>query len=567
MQRDERDGAPGADSSEPEGPSDYTIEDFDNFAPFGGFDEVDENPAAAVAAEDADDDSEQGVLEFESNVGPVADASPADSDPIASPSAGEFILQGSSGPPDQDAAGAEEQATEPVRVPADFVDVERAIDVEGESPVQVEVDMEGDVDAAPTDVVDVELAVDSVGEGPVVDAVEGEGEVEVEVEAAPADLVDTEITGEPVGADPVAAFEDTVEAAFEGGQTAAASEEDDSVGVPDFATFTSDQYMQTTTQEFVDLAREMAQSAGTEHEQSAVSAEIPGLESGIVGLEDIVAAGGDDPAAIPVAQRSNLALRVFTGLALAVIFFASLYDELFVGLFVLVVLFLSVGEFYSALVRSGHRPLGLFGMLGAFSALAGTWVWGLVAVPVAIAATLAATLVFFGMVAERRAPLTNTALTVLGTAWVGGMGAFIFEIIKHDNYGWLIVATVVTVALMDIASYFFGRRVGRHPLAPRVSPKKTIEGLIGGMFIALLVGVAFGLRDPFDLGTGLVLGGIVAILAPLGDLAVSVVKRSIGLKDMGTLLPGHGGLLDRIDAMLFVFPAAWIAFSWTGLLA
>lgn len=372
----------------------------------------------------------------------------------------------------------------------------------------------------------------------------------------------------PLPSVPEIAPEDTLEVAFEGGEaaTAAPSEDEDAVEVPDFASFTSDQYVQTTTQEFVDLAEEMALASATEHQQSAVSAEIPGLESGLIGLEDVVAASGADPAAIPVAQRSNLASRVFTGLALAIIFFASLVDPLFIGLFVLVVLFLSAGEFYSALMRAGHRPLGLFGLLGALGALAGTWVWGLIAVPIAIAATLVATLLFFSMVSERRDPMTSTGLTVLGMAWVGGMGAFILDMVQYDNYGWLIVAVVLSVALMDIASFFVGRRLGRHRMAPRVSPKKTVEGLIGGMLVAVLVGVAFGLREPFDLGSGLALGAVVAVAAPLGDLAVSVMKRSIGVKDMGTLLPGHGGFLDRIDAMLFVIPLAWIVFSWTGLL-
>ena len=373
---------------------------------------------------------------------------------------------------------------------------------------------------------------------------------------------------EAAGASPDDVFEDTVEASFEGGAAAAVapSEEESAVEVPDFVSFTSEQYLQTTTQEFVDLAAEVARAADIEHVQSAVSAEIPGVESGIVGLEDVVVASGVDPAAIPVAPQSNLALRVFTSLALAVIFFASLVDPLFVGLFVLIILVLSAGEFYAALVRAGHRPLGLFGLLGSVGALGGTWLWGLVAVPVAVVGTLVATLLFFGMAADRKAPMTNSALTVLGTVWVGGMGAFILEMVQDDNYGWLIVATVVTVASMDIASYFVGRRAGKHRLAPRISPNKTIEGLIGGVLVALLVGVAFGLGEPFDLGSGLALGAIVAVAAPVGDLAVSVLKRSIGAKDMGTLLPGHGGLLDRIDAMLFTIPLAWIVFSWTGLL-
>ncbi len=372
-------------------------------------------------------------------------------------------------------------------------------------------------------------------------------------------------------------FEDTVEAMFEGGGVASATPaEDDDVDVPDFAAFTSEQYIQTTTQEFVDLAEEVAKAATTEHELSAVAAEIPGLESGVVGLEDVVVAAGEDPDAIAVREGSNLALRVSTALGLAVIFFASLYDPLFIGLFVVALLFLAAGEFYSTLMRSGYRPLGLIGLLGTLGALVGTWVWGVIAIPVSLSGTLVVTLLVFGLASDRRDPLTNAALTVLGTAWIGGLGAFLLDFLRSDDYGWLVVATVLTVALMDVAQYAIGKRIGRNRLAAVVSPNKTVEGLVGGVVAALAVGVAFGLlseevlildlQGPIDLGAGVALGVVVAIVAPLGDLTVSVMKRSLGVKDMGTLLPGHGGLLDRIDAMLFTIPTAWIVFAWAGLL-
>ena len=193
-----------------------------------------------------------------------------------------------------------------------------------------------------------------------------------------------------------------------------------------------------------------------------------------------------------------------------------------------------------------------------------------------LSGTLVVTLLVFGLASDRRDPLTNAALTVLGTAWIGGLGAFLLDFLRSDDYGWLVVATVLTVALMDVAQYAIGKRIGRNRLAAVVSPNKTVEGLVGGVVAALAVGVAFGLlseevlildlQGPIDLGAGVALGVVVAIVAPLGDLTVSVMKRSLGVKDMGTLLPGHGGLLDRIDAMLFTIPTAWIVFAWAGLL-
>jgi phosphatidate cytidylyltransferase len=119
---------------------------------------------------------------------------------------------------------------------------------------------------------------------------------------------------------------------------------------------------------------------------------------------------------------------------------------------------------------------------------------------------------------------------------------------------------------MDIAQFFIGRRIGRRPLAPVVSPKKTVEGYVAGVVVAIAFGAAFAWAPPFELSDGLLIGVIVAAIGPLGDLAVSVLKRALGVKDMGYILPGHGGVLDRVDAMIFTIPALWIAYSWMGLL-
>ena len=135
-----------------------------------------------------------------------------------------------------------------------------------------------------------------------------------------------------------------------------------------------------------------------------------------------------------------------------------------------------------------------------------------------------------------------------------------------EDYQTLVVGVVVTVAAMDIAQYFIGRAIGRHQLSPWVSPKKTIEGLVAGVIVALAIGALLHFFPPFELTSGLAIGATVAVLSPLGDLAMSTAKRILGLKDMGSILPGHGGFLDRIDGLLFVIPAAWVIFVWAGLL-
>jgi len=118
---------------------------------------------------------------------------------------------------------------------------------------------------------------------------------------------------------------------------------------------------------------------------------------------------------------------------------------------------------------------------------------------------------------------------------------------------------VIGAVAYDVGGFFVGRSAGRSQLAPDVSPGKTYEGLIGGMVLAVLACVVIvGRITPWNsFGDVLLLGVVVAVAAPLGDLCESMLKRNLGIKDMGGILPGHGGLLDRFDTLLFVLPATY----------
>lgn len=335
-----------------------------------------------------------------------------------------------------------------------------------------------------------------------------------------------------------------------------------------FEEFTSDDYLQASTREYAGLAEAVARAEEEGTQQIAVSAEIPGLESGLVGLEDVVSAEGgpETTDVIEPPSPSDLPMRVFTAFGLVILFAASLLSPYGIGALIFAVLGIAAGEMFAALIRTGYRPLSIFGFLGIAGALLGTWASGPVAVPIAMLVTAIAVFLFYATVPGRRSALENATLTLLVTAWIGGMGAFAFDLLQSSEYVWLVLGLVLTVAAMDIGQYFIGRRVGRRPLAPVVSPKKTVEGYAAGIIVAISIGAALAWAEPFELADGLLIGAVVAIVSPLGDLAVSVLKRALGIKDMGYILPGHGGVLDRIDAMIITIPALWIAYSWMGLL-
>jgi phosphatidate cytidylyltransferase len=173
-------------------------------------------------------------------------------------------------------------------------------------------------------------------------------------------------------------------------------------------------------------------------------------------------------------------------------------------------------------------------------------------------------LLWFLVGATRQPATMNAAVTVFGVAYIGLLGSFASLILRipdgrGDGRG-ILIGVIVAVVANDVGALVIGRQAGRAPLAPTISPNKTIEGAIGGTVATVLVSVVvLGLIgiEPWDTGSALALGLVVAVAAPLGDLCESMIKRDLGVKDMGAVLPGHGGLLDRFDALLFCLPATY----------
>jgi phosphatidate cytidylyltransferase len=237
---------------------------------------------------------------------------------------------------------------------------------------------------------------------------------------------------------------------------------------------------------------------------------------------------------------------------------------------------LAAREVFDLLGRAGLGTRPLLGTALAVAVAAAIWLGSdrpalLVAL---VASALVLPAVFGVLEREPSAGLRLSIATTWGALYSGLLGFLLRITVDAPSLGaasplgpWLdggrgwLLAAVLVVWANDTGAYVAGKTLGRRPFASHVSPKKTWEGTIGG----LATGVAAGALLAVALGTspllGIVFGLVVAIAAIVGDLAESVLKRAAGAKDSGTLIPGHGGMLDRVDSLLFAAPAAWLVTS------
>jgi phosphatidate cytidylyltransferase len=284
----------------------------------------------------------------------------------------------------------------------------------------------------------------------------------------------------------------------------------------------------------------------------------PAPASGAPGTADAVGA----PATQSGGKRDPIIATV-TGLGVGVVaLLCFLAGPPLALALVSLVLIVSIAECYQALRRARYRPAVLLGLLGVPALAIGAYLKGPQAFPVVGAFFVMATMGWYLLGLTRKSRIANLSATVMGWAWIG-MGGFAGLLLDPTLFGhrhgvaYLLGAIEATVAY-DVGGYAFGSWIGKHRLAPAISPNKTWEGLFGGCFAA--IAVAIGVTSqmaPWTIAHAAELGVVVAVFAPLGDLAESMIKRELGVKDMGSVLPAHGGLLDRIDALLFVLPATY----------
>lgn len=244
-------------------------------------------------------------------------------------------------------------------------------------------------------------------------------------------------------------------------------------------------------------------------------------------------------------------------------------------------------EFYRLVRARGGRPFASIGVASAAGLvlLATAWPTPAAFAPFALSLLVGLALLALGAGVWRRwpegSPLDDAASTVLGVIYTGGALSFVPLLralpetmgVSADG---LRSATFVLLPLLvvwasDSAAYFVGRAIGKTKLAPHASPGKTVEGslagVVGAMIAAWLVarwGMSAESGIVLDMPVVVVLGLAIAAVGQVGDLAESVLKRQAGVKDSGRILPGHGGALDRLDALLFAFPAAWFLLQLFG---
>jgi phosphatidate cytidylyltransferase len=234
-----------------------------------------------------------------------------------------------------------------------------------------------------------------------------------------------------------------------------------------------------------------------------------------------------------------------------------------------IVALVAQGELYGVMVKHHRQPATAIGLVSGALVLAGAYYHeeaGLVAM---LSLGLLATFLWFMTVPapHRKDTASNVGLTLLGLVWIPGLAAALLMILT--TFGAEVVVAVIGLTFVfDTAAFLIGSVWGgsfiQRPLAPATSPKKSIEGLVGASLITMVVSSAF-VTAFVDVAPGifhdgrvnaLLLGIVVSLAATFGDLAESLIKRDVGVKDMGSVLPGHGGVLDRIDSLLFVAPAA-----------
>jgi phosphatidate cytidylyltransferase len=222
---------------------------------------------------------------------------------------------------------------------------------------------------------------------------------------------------------------------------------------------------------------------------------------------------------------------------------------------------LATFEFYKITAISRIMPLAGFGIIWSVLFIIRPHFTSNLYYPVVLASLLALPMIFL-LIRRRGNGIVNTwAWTVTGVLYVGLLLSYLVDLRLDGGRNWVFLAILATFG-SDTTAYFVGKAFGRHHMAPRISPNKTWEGGIAGVFGAIIVSLLFTLSWPLQLPVNhwqaILLGVLISVFGQLGDLLESLLKRFTGVKESGSLMPGHGGLLDRMDSIVFAGVVVYI---------
>ena len=275
---------------------------------------------------------------------------------------------------------------------------------------------------------------------------------------------------------------------------------------------------------------------------------------------------GGEPVPAKKSAGRNLPVAIASGVLLAGVFLGTLFFSVtaflvFWSLLIVVALF----ELDKAFRAKGLRPALPVAIGSGLVILFGAYYSGPTAQSLGLVLLLLGAMAWTLLDADRSQVAASLGATCLMGLWVPFLASFVGPLLTRPNGIWYVMAAVALVVTGDIGAYGFGFGFGKHKMAPTISPAKTWEGFAGGWFTVLVIAALITARVPgFDLPLALVFGSAVFLAGTVGDLAESMVKRDLGVKDLGGIVPGHGGIMDRADAIIFALPVAHLVLSLLG---
>jgi len=273
--------------------------------------------------------------------------------------------------------------------------------------------------------------------------------------------------------------------------------------------------------------------------------------------------GGDDGGREGRTGR-DLPVAVITGVVIALVVLAAFnLGTLLTMILVTIVVTLATAEVYAVFRRAGHHPATLLGLAATISLLIASYNRGPQALGLVTILLFVFTVIWYMAGVEKADVVKGISSTMLVYIWIGVLGSYAALLLNPTDFPnkhglAFLLAGIILSVVYDVAALLVGSSIGKRPLAPTVSPNKTWEGLIGATVATLVISMTIiPMIHPWKFSSALALGVAVSVVCPLGDLTESAIKRHLGLKHMGKILPGHGGILDRVDGLLFVLPATY----------